>query len=150
MKLLLKLRGWGEWLLARWYYGEGMTRRQRGNSTGAVLEYEAAVAAFDRALMLDPGFARAYLDRGTLYWRELDHPRKALLDLNQALALAPDLHEALFNRGVAHQQLGEYALAVADFRAYLAVGQHPYWREYAEKMVDELAAETQEEIISSQ
>jgi hypothetical protein len=39
---------------------------------------------------------------------------------------------------VAHQQLREYEEALADFRAYLAEGQHPYWREHAEKMIQEL------------
>ncbi len=129
---------WLRWLAARGYYLSGLAHRYWGNARANAPEYEAAVADFTRALTFDPAYAQAYLDRGILYWREINHPRKALLDLDMALTLNPALHEARFNRGVAYQQLGEYARAIAEFQAYLAVGEHPYWREYAEKMVLEL------------
>lgn len=98
-----------------------------------------AVHYFTRAVEFDPTFARAYLDRGILYWRELDHPRRAILDLTQALEIDPALDEAIFNRGIARQQLREYKEALADFTAYLSVGRHPHWREHAGRMIEELA-----------
>lgn len=127
------------WLRARWYYLEGTMHRYWGNRNGDLQEYDHAIDHFSYALALDPHYARAYLDRGILYWRELDHPRRAIRDLDAAEALDPALTEARFNRGVAYQQLGEYAQAIADFRWYLEHGSHPSWREYAEKMVFELS-----------
>lgn len=128
------------WLqrVARWYHLRGAAHRHFGNARGDTWEYWAAVEDFTRAVTLDAAFAQAYLDRGILYWRELDHPRKAIQDLTTALTLAPQLHEARFNRGVAYQQLGEYEAALDDFRAYLAIGVHVHWRTYAERMIVEL------------
>lgn len=126
-------------LMAHSHYLIGIVRRYMGNSSGSRWEYEAAIDAFTRALEWKPDFAQVYLDRGILYWREIDHPRKAIHDLTTAMNLDPRLVEAQFNRAIAHQQLREYAEAIADFQAYLAVGEHPYWREHAESMIRELS-----------
>lgn len=126
-------------LMAHTHYLIGIVHRYIGNSRGAQWEYEAAIDAFTRALEWKPDFAQVYLDRGILYWREIDHPRKAIHDLTTAMNLDPRLVEAQFNRAIAHQQLREYAEAIADFQAYLAVGEHPYWREHAESMIRELS-----------
>lgn len=126
-------------LMAHIHYMIGIVHRYIGNSRGARWEYEAAIDAFTRALEWKPDFAQVYLDRGILYWREIDHPRKAIHDLTTAMNLDPRLVEAQFNRAIAHQQLREYAEAIADFQAYLAVGEHPYWREHAESMIRELS-----------
>ena len=135
----MKLSYWPKYMIARWYHLVGATHRHIGNAYGLRVQYEAAVDDFTRALCWDPNFAQAYLDRGILYWRELDHPRRAILDLTTAVTIDPNLSEALFNRGVAYQQLREYAEAIADFQAYLSEGKHPYWRRYAETMVRELS-----------
>ncbi len=126
------------WLYARWYYLWGTMYRYWGHRNGDTAEYLRAIDNFTYAIALDPRFAQAYLDRGILYWREVDHPRRAILDLDQAENLNPTLAEARFNRGVAYQQLGEYANAIADFDWYLQHGTHPDWCEYAEKMIVEL------------
>jgi len=126
------------WLVARWHYLQGRVYRYQANRFGDPDGYLRAMDAFTKALAADPHFAQVYLDRGILWWRELDHPRKAIYDLTQAEALDPALVEARFNRGVAHQQLREYEAAIADFRAYLKMGTHPHWRDYAEKMIQEL------------
>jgi tetratricopeptide (TPR) repeat protein len=139
MKLLSVLQQWFKALMAHSYYLIGIIHRYIGNSRGVRWEYEAAINAFTRALEWKPDFAQVYLDRGILYWREIDHPRKAIHDLTLAMNLDPSLFEAQFNRGIAHQQLREYAEAIADFQAYLAVGEHPYWREHAESMIRELS-----------
>ena len=134
-----KPKQWANALLARVHYLRGLIHRYVGHAQGDVWEYEAAVDAFNRALEYNPNFAQIYLDRGILYWREFDHPRKAIHDLTVALTLDPSLNEAQFNRGVAYQQLREYAEAIADYEAYLAVGDHPFWREHAESMIKELS-----------
>ena len=126
-------------LMAHSHYMIGIVHRYIGNSRGVRWGYEVAIDAFTRALEWKPDFAHVYLDRGILYWREIDHPRKAIHDLTRAMDLDPRLVEAQFNRAIAHQQLREYAEAIADFQAYLAVGEHPYWREHAESMIRELS-----------
>lgn len=141
----MSLRRWWMRRVARWYHLRGAAHRHLGNARGDGWEHRAAVEDFTRALVLDSTFGQAHLDRGILYWRELDEPRRAIDDLSAALAVTPTLHEALFNRGIAYQQLGDFAAAVADFRAYLSVGTHPYWREYAERMLVELIVESEKE-----
>jgi tetratricopeptide (TPR) repeat protein len=139
MKLLTLLHKWFKTLMAHSHYLIGIVHRYAGNARGLQWEYEAAIDAFNRALEWKPDFAQVYLDRGILYWREIDHPRKAIHDLTLALHLDPSLVEAQFNRAIAHQQLREYAEAIADYRAYLTIGEHPYWREHAESMIRELS-----------
>ena len=133
------VRTWITLLRSRATYLLAGSYRHFGNKYHLLSEYEHAVEAFGRAIDLDPSFARAYMERGILYWREIDHPRRAILDLTRAYELDPTLIEARFNRGIAHQQLCEYNEAVEDFEAYLAQGDHPHWREYAESMLRELA-----------
>lgn len=139
MKLYEKLNGWYRVWQARGYHFIGLMHRYLGNAYGSTWEYEKAIDDFSRAIEINPGFAQAYLDRGVLYWRELDHPRRAIIDLTTAFNLNPDLSEARFNRAIAYQQLREYENAVNEFKAYLIVGKHPHWREYAENMVRELS-----------
>ena len=125
-------------LLAYLYYLLAESHRYFGNRYALRSEQEKALHALDRAILYNPHFARAFMERGILYWREMDDPQSAIPELTLAYELSPHLIEARFNRGVAHQQLGEYAEATADYEAYLTEGRHPYWREYAETMIREL------------
>jgi len=138
VKLYEKLNTWYRVWQARGYHFIGLMHRYLGNAYGSIWEYEKAIDDFTYAIEINPGFAQAYLDRGILYWRELDHPRRAVIDLSTAFNLNPDLSEARFNRAIAYQQLREYENALNEFKAYLIVGNHPHWREYAEKMIQEL------------
>ena len=133
------LQRWIRFLRSHIHYWLAASHRHFGNQYSLTREHECAVDGFTKAIAHNPTFARAYLERGILYWRELDHPRRAVLDLTMAYKLDSRLIEAKFNRGIAHQQLREYAEAIADYQAYLGEGDHPYWREYAETMIRELA-----------
>ncbi|MDB5350335.1 MAG: tetratricopeptide repeat protein [Planctomycetota bacterium] len=62
---------------------------------------------------LQPGFDWAYFDRGVMALESRDYPR-AIEDFTRALALQPDLFEALPNRALAKLGLGDAAGAVAD------------------------------------
>ncbi len=139
MKLLERVRLWSQWWISRGYYFSGAMHRYVGNTHAVKVEYEKAIDDFTQAIHWDPNYAQVYLDRGILYWREMDHPRRAIQDLTIALTLSPTLNEAYFNRGIAYQQLREYDRAVAEFKTYLEVGQHPYWREFAQNMIKELS-----------
>jgi tetratricopeptide (TPR) repeat protein len=133
------LQRWVHSLLSYFYYLLAVSHRHFGNQYSLTQEHERAVDGFTKSIVYNSAFARAYLERGILYWRELDHPRRAVLDLTMAYELDPRLIEARFNRGIAHQQLREYPEAIADYQAYLGEGDHPYWQEYAEIMIRELA-----------
>lgn len=145
MRVWLVSNRWYKTALSFIHYSIGLTHRYWGNAHGLQSEYEEAVEHFNRALELKPDYAKVYLNRGILYWRELDHPRRAIYDLTQALALDSSLDEALLNRGVAYQQLKEYEKAIADFQAYLQDGGPPYWQEYAASMIKELSEWTNNE-----
>ncbi len=138
MGIFSRLRLWWRRGWARPHFWLGQAHCYRGNATGDLRAYQRAVASYARALKWDPTWTEVCLERGVLFWRELHIPRQAVAELSEALRLDPQLYGALFNRGVAYQQLREYERAVADFRAYLEVGEDPYWREYAAKMVEVL------------
>jgi len=73
-------------------YEDGLARRTAG-------DVEGAVAAFSRALTLDPTLAPAYVERGSLYLAMGD-PRAALADAQMAVAADPE-------NATAHALLGE-------------------------------------------
>jgi len=73
-----------------------------------------ALAAYTRALELDPDYAKVYNNRGITYWG-LGEYALALADLTCALELAPDLTEVYSNRGSTYHALGKYDLALADY-----------------------------------
>lgn len=86
-----------------------------GSALAKSRQYEAALAAYDRALQLQPQFAEAHLDIGTIHFTNGRHD-EALLSYDRALALRPDFAEASLGRCYVLIQLGRHAdaLAAAD------------------------------------
>ncbi|MCI0462921.1 MAG: zinc metallopeptidase [Gemmataceae bacterium] len=88
------------------------------NDTGNLFadqgELTEAIAAFTRALRLDPNLAEAYTNRGATYSRtgQLD---EALADLDTAIRLAPGSADAYTCRGHVRLARGEYDEALADY-----------------------------------
>ena len=64
-----------------------------------------ALAAYDRAVALNPQFANAYNNRGNTLLA-LDQAQAALESYDRALAIDPDFLDPLTNRGLALQKLG--------------------------------------------
>src|SRR2546423_1250590 len=60
-----------------------------------------AIAAYSRALALNPNYAEAYNNRAYTYMRMHSYA-SALQDLDQALRIRPDYIHALMNRGDIH------------------------------------------------
>jgi tetratricopeptide (TPR) repeat protein len=78
---------------------------------------DEAGAAADAAVRAGAGLAEAWATRAAIAF-ELGDPGLAVADFTRAIELAPD-PAVLFNRAVAHQALGNWASAEADFTAVL-------------------------------
>jgi tetratricopeptide (TPR) repeat protein len=76
-----------------------------------------ARAAADAAVRSGPGLPEAWATRAGLAFDDGD-PAGAVADLTRAIELGPDPALA-FNRAIAHQALGHWAAAEADFAAVL-------------------------------
>ena len=78
---------------------------------------DEARAAADAAVRAAAGLAEAWATRAAIAF-ELGDAVLAVADLTRAIELAPD-PAVLFNRAIAHQALGNWASAEADFTAVL-------------------------------
>jgi adenylate cyclase len=98
---------------------------------GYVLRYsdknnKEAMKAFDKAIEIDPNYARAYAQRGIIYneWRQY---LKALKESEQAIKLDPNLAWGFNCRGVAYTGLMNYQEAIQDFNRALELEPKFVW-----------------------
>lgn len=82
----------------------------RADSYIAKQDYDRAIADYDRAIKLDPGFARAYNNRGVA-WRRKGEPDRAMADFEQALRIAPNFDDAAKNLANLREQRDRRASA---------------------------------------
>jgi tetratricopeptide (TPR) repeat protein len=92
---------------------------RQGNEAMASHQYQAAVAAFGRALAVNPRLSAALDGRGLAYARLGDYDR-AMADFDAALALDPVLQSALCHRADLAGQEGHFIAAIADYTAALS------------------------------
>ena len=76
-------------------------------------ESATAVADFDRAIAIDPGYARAHHLRGLAREAQNDD-EGALADFSRAVELRPDYAAAYYSRATLYTKLGKMDLAVED------------------------------------
>ncbi|MCA9937320.1 MAG: hypothetical protein KC418_01660 [Anaerolineales bacterium] len=137
---------WWRVFRARVVYMRGSLHRYFGNRAGFRREHENAVRCFSRAVELDPDLRAARLDRGILFWREMDRVPEALADFTALLAADPTYGPALLNRGLALQAAGRFAEALADLEAYGQMpARDPEYAVYAQRI-----ARTLREVLSDQ
>jgi tetratricopeptide (TPR) repeat protein len=94
--------------------------------------FDAAIADFDHALRLRPGFAEAHLNRGnaSLFLGRFD---LAVADYDAAIEGGTrKLFAAHYNRGLAREQLKQPKRALRDFRR--AAELRPSWRLAADRI----------------
>jgi len=99
--------------LATAYTGRGIAYESKG-------EVERAIADYNKAIALDPKFAKAYTNRGVAY-RKKGESDRAIADFTKAIALNPKSAAAYYNRGYTYANKGEYDRAIADFRKALEI-----------------------------
>ena len=86
---------------------------------GYVLRYNAkknqeAMKAFDKAIEIDPNYAKAYAGKAAIYneWRQYE---EALRESERAIRLDPRLALGFNCRGKAHMGMSNYQKAIEDF-----------------------------------
>jgi tetratricopeptide (TPR) repeat protein len=77
-------------------------------------QLEDALARYDQALAIQPGFFEALYNRGILLW-EMKRDEEALASLEKAIALRPDHAATWNNRGNVLRNLGRHQEALASF-----------------------------------
>ena len=88
----------------------------RGDYDFDLGNYDQALAAYSRAIELQPDFAEAYNNRAYTYMK-LEKYELALPDLDQAIRLRPNYVNALINRGDIHNYYYQINpdLAISDY-----------------------------------
>ena len=104
---------------------------------------QEAMKAFDKAIEIDPNFARAYAGRATIY-NEWEQHQQALRESEQAIKLDPNLAWGFNTRGWAHIGLLNYKNAIEDLNKaieldpnYLHAYIHRSWAYFMSKKYHE-------------
>ncbi len=76
-------------------------------------DYRAALANFNKALELDPGYLDAWVRKGVTYY-DMGEYYEADVCFNKAIELSPLYFKALYNRGKNRLAMNEPELAISD------------------------------------
>jgi tetratricopeptide (TPR) repeat protein len=96
-----------------WLFDCGLEFEQQGH-------FEKALASYDKALGLDPGFIEALNNRGVVL-EAMNRLEEALASYDRALALSPDLAAVIRNRGNVMSTLDRTDEALANYDRALAL-----------------------------
>jgi len=107
------------WLLDEFLPGPGGMQRfyDRGISDYKEKKYDEAMAAFDRAIRVDPDFHPAYFMRAVVH-RQRGEFDAAIADYASVIRLKPDEANAYYNRALIYLDLGDPDRALPDFGEY--------------------------------
>ncbi len=97
-----------------------------GLSSWKAGEYEAAEAAFDRAIELDPRHVKSFLNLARVYL-DTERAEDALVRIEEALVVDPGSSVAFRLQGRAHHQLGELDRAVESYREAILIDEQDAW-----------------------
>jgi tetratricopeptide (TPR) repeat protein len=85
-------------------------------------DYQGALVDYNRAISIDPNYAKAYAGRGGLKMLAFKDYQGALVDLNRAVQLDPSSTQAYNNRGVLKaSHLQDYQGALADLNRVISI-----------------------------
>lgn len=99
----------------------GISFYNRGAAHLAKGEYDQAIACFDKAVRIEPGFAQAYCNRGTAYYEKKQYD-SAIKDFDMAIEIEPGFAEAYYNRAVALYHTKKYQKAQQDVQKAQSLG----------------------------
>lgn len=94
----------------------------RGSALTALRRYTEAADAFRQAIRLEPDNYVAHYNLGTVLLQGLLSAAEAVGEFDEALRLKPDYGPSYHNRANAHDDLGRYREAIADFQSALHYG----------------------------
>jgi len=100
------------------------TRRQAeahsklGFAYGFMGQYELALQSVNRALEIDPQYAPAYENRGSINLYLGDY-QKAIDDFSIAIHMTPDVAILYYERAMAYEKVGDKQSAIEDYVTYL-------------------------------
>ncbi len=97
------------------------TRVNRGILYAALKNYSRAIQDYDAARALHPNFGAIYVNRGNIFFIKESYD-SAIVEYTKALeAEMSEYQVAYLNRGMAHESLGHYPNAEADYRQALTL-----------------------------
>ena len=105
----------------------------RANALDELGRPKEALADYDRAVGLDPGFLQAYYNRGISRYRAGLY-KKSSQDFSKVIALDPGYTSAYFNRSFPRAALGLYKKAIKDVEKALSLD--PGNLKYKEQLAD--------------
>ena len=83
-------------------------------------DYQGAIAAYERAIQLNPNYALAYNSRGAARYK-LGDKQGAIDDYSRALRINPNLASTYSNRAAARGELGDKEGTISDFNRALQI-----------------------------
>jgi tetratricopeptide (TPR) repeat protein len=87
-----------------------------GIALSSLMEHEAALIHFNRAITLNKDFYWAYSNAGSLLIQQKKY-EEAIIFLNRAVSISPDYADAHFNLGIAHHSLQDLKSAIKSYEA---------------------------------
>lgn len=84
-------------------------------------EHAEAVKHYTEAVLLDPGYARAYVNRGIAYY-DLKKYKDAIKDYRKAIELKPTFALAHYNLGNCYREKGDYDKAIDAYNKAIKLG----------------------------
>jgi tetratricopeptide (TPR) repeat protein len=93
----------------------------RGGLFATYGNYQAAVAAYKKALQMDGNLSKAHFDMGVAYG-EMGDFDQALSQIDTAITLSPDTAAYYYGRGRVLLLAGRHARAMEDFQKAAAMG----------------------------
>ena len=100
---------------ARGYNNLGISYNKKG-------QHDRAIEDYNKAIAIDPNYAHAYYNRGTVYGRDKVQYDRAIEDFNKAIQLDPNFAQAYYNRGFAYFLSGNRGRAISDLQKACDLG----------------------------
>ncbi|MBK9329091.1 MAG: tetratricopeptide repeat protein [Sphingobacteriales bacterium] len=89
---------------------------KEGYRKNEIRDYYGAIHDYNKAIVIDPFYVKAYNNRGIAYFKLFEF-KDALKDFTKAISLKADYIDAYYNRGMVKGIIGDYYGAIRDFDA---------------------------------